>query len=266
LPDYKAIVVKTQGDVLASDDDWQYSEGWVLNEKLPGAVALQSFWNGQTGDSLAAATLETRDWAKAAGYTLAGTLGYVFSTQQPGTVALQLYRHPASEDSWVVGSAVSEQAAIASGYQYVGTEGFIPPTVPYVLSWKYRNSNTKTILTAQNSPLAIVANDAGFAFEGFDCAFWRFPFSGTTPLLVYYGVVRDDYYTLASPTSVVTAKTYGYELFEAEGYVYPNAQPGSIALASYFDEVKLDNLTTTQAVPPGYAKNRIEGYVFPTSR
>jgi hypothetical protein len=266
-PDCKALVVKTQGEMLASDYAWKYSEGWVLNEQLPGSVALQFFWNEQIGDGLEAATRETRDWAKASGYTLVGTLGYVFSTQQPGTVALKLYRHPTREDSWVLGSAVSERAAIAAGFEYVSTQGFIPPTVPYALAWKYRSPKKKNIFTAQNSPLAIVANDTGYAFDGVDCAFWKFAFPGTTPLLTYYGLLRDDYYALASPASAVTAKAYGYDLVETEGYVYPDAQPGTIALVSYYAEANLDNQTTIATqTPPGYAMTRIEGYAFPANR
>lgn len=247
---------------------WVYSEGWVFNEQVSGTVPLKLYWHAGRGDNFSTSTTAGQDSAVAAGYSLVRTEGFVFTSQQPGTIPLKTYWHGGRADNMLVASSAAEQAAIGAGYTLVRTEGYIPANTPYALGWTYwHGGRLDNLVTAQNSTLAVNANDAGYSFAGFDGAFFKNQYPGTVALKTYWSSARNDHFATGTSAGQTSAVAAGYSFVRDEGFVYSSSAPGMVSANSYWSGPRLDNMTTISrgsvAVAAGYSLTRSEGFGIP---
>jgi hypothetical protein len=275
-----ATVSTSQGvaDLNNGGYAWAFAHGWVFNSQLPGTVPLNLYWNTSRQDNITVSTTTGKNDAIAAGYAFIRTEGYVFSSSQGSfTVPLKLYWHPTRLDNLLTTPGFSEDQAIAAGYSFLRVEGYIPNQTPYALIWSYwSDARLDNLATKQNTEESIDAVTAGYVFNGFDGAVWRFPFQGTTAVKQYWSPARADNFLLASAAGEQTAISSGYSFVSREdilgepddaaytGYVYTSSQPGTSPLKSYWNGTRNDNFTTISkgslATSSGYSLVRTEGW------
>lgn len=256
------------GSVAGGGYFWVYAEGWVFNDQISGTVPLKLYWHAGRGDNFSTATAAGQSDAVAAGYALVRTEGFVFTSQQPGTIPLKTYWHAGRADNMLVASTAGEQAAIGAGYTLVRTEGYIPASTPYALGWTYWHAGRlDNLVTAQNSALAVAANDAGYAFVGFDGGFFKQQYPGTVALKTYWSGARNDHFATGTSAGQSSAVAAGYTFIRDEGFVYSSSAPGMSSANSYWNGTRLDNMTTigrgSVALGAGYSLVRSEGFGIP---
>lgn len=254
--------------VNASGYSWAYAEGWVFNSQVSGTVPLKLYWHAGNGDNFSTATTAGHNSAVDAGYSLVRTEGFVFTSQQPGTIPLKTYWHAGRADNMLVASSAAEQAALGAGYTLVRTEGYIPASTPYALGWTYWNeARLDNLVTAQNSTLAVDANNAGYAFVGFDGAFFKQQYPGTVALKTYWSAARNDHFATGTSAGQTSAVAAGYSFVRNEGFVYSSSAPGMSSANSYWKDNRLDHMTTigrgSVAVAANYSLVRSEGFGIP---
>lgn len=247
---------------------WPYAEGFVFNSQIQGTVPLKLYWHPTRQDNYSTATATGESLAISAGYTFVRNEGYVFSASQPGTIAVKQFWHPTRLDNMLTTSATGESIALAAGYSFARIEGYIPQTTPYALGWTYwQPTDLDNLVAAQSSATSVNAANAGYGFSGFDGAFWRFAYPGTTPLKTYFSNSRKDHFALGTAASETAATAAGYSFVGNEGYVHTGTQPGESTINSYWHATRQDHFTTvgrkTWATGSGYSLVRTEGYAIP---
>jgi hypothetical protein len=94
------------------------------------------------------------------------------------------------------------------------------------------------------------------------------PSAATTPLNLYWSDQRVDNMSAANPESQYAALQTAYVQERTEGYLFPDARPGTMPLKLFWNETASDHLTAVtpateaHALANGYGVVRIEGYVY----
>lgn len=116
------------------------------------------------------------------------------------------------------------------------------------------------------------ATRAGYASVRVEACVLTSQEPGTVPLYQFWSAGRGD--NFATSTNIVgkgagaADNSAGYALVRIEGYIYPEARKGTVALNLYYNTQRGDNLTTAtaagtdSALRAGYALVRILGYVL----
>jgi hypothetical protein len=247
---------------------WAYPDGWVFNNQIPGTVPLKLYRHAGPADYFSTATTAGQNSATGAGYTFIRTEGFVFSSAQPGTVPLKLYWSASRQDNMLLTTSSAEAAALEAGYTFVRIEGHVPATTPYALAWTYWNTGRgDNLVTAQNSSLAVTADDANYEFAGFDGAFFKQQYPGTVPLKTFWSGARGDHFATGTAAGEASALEVGYTFLANEGFVYSSSTPGMSAAKSYWHAGRGDHFTTISrgsvATSSGYSLVRTEGWGIP---